>query len=404
MQPDKIMEANPMEVDDELSIIYFGNDWFAENRTSSHHIARHLAESIPLLYIEVPGMRLPQATTRDVTKLWRKIRAAFRSPRKIGPQMWHMTLPQVPLGRNGIGGKLNRTIGTWLVRRAMKQTGIANPISWFHVPHAGQLAGNLGERLVVYYCIDDYAALPGVNKTEIAAMDAALTRRADVVFAASSALCDAKKTANDNVVYSPHGVDAELFRQAADTSRPCAAGAADLKRPIIGFFGVLDDRMDIGLLRYLAQSRPNWTFLLIGFIRTDVRQLASVSNIVMPGAVPYASLPDWARAFDACVMPYRRDVFSASANPLKLREYLAAGKPIVSVPMPEAERFAGMIEVAGTPEEFLAKLDLVLSTDSENKCQERMNFVRPMTWDTRVSDVLATVKSFLGSRTRLRPR
>ena len=392
------------EISDGISIVYFGNDWFAENRTSSHHIARRLSESFPLLYIEVPGMRLPQVTTRDLAKLWRKLRATFQLPKKIGSQMWQMTLPQVPLGRNGIGGALNRKLGSWLVRRAMKHAGIRRPISWFHVPHAGQLAGELGELLVVYYCIDNYSALPGVNSAEIAAMDAALTRRADLVFAASSALFEAKRCFNREVVYSPHGVDAELFRQASDLSQPCAAAVATLTHPVIGFFGVLDDRIDTGLLSFLAQSRPNWTFLLIGFIRTDVRQLAAISNIVMPGTVPYAALPDWARAFDACIMPYRQDAFSTYANPLKLREYLAAGKPVVSVPMPEVDRFAGMVEVAATPEDFLTKLDLVLATDSENKHQERMEFVRPMTWDASVGEVIATVKNFLGRRAPVVPR
>ena len=143
-------------------------------------------------------------------------------------------------------------------------------ISWFHVPHPGLLAGQLGECLIVYYCIDNYAALPGVESMSVAAMDEGLARRADLVFVVSNNLLQNKVKLNPNVFLSPHGVDAELFEKAADKSRPVAARVKGTLHPVVGFFGVLDDKIDVDLLLYLARSRPQWSFLLVGFVRTDL--------------------------------------------------------------------------------------------------------------------------------------
>src|SRR5262249_46460332 len=160
---------------------------------SSHHIARCLAQGVPLLYVETPGLRRPRATARDLRKLWRKLRLAFQPPRPIGETLWHMTLPQIPFRRLPGVRALNWRIGGGLVRRAMRHAGIQHPVLWFAVPHPGALAGRLSERFVVYYCIDDYAALPSIDSQRIALMDEDLTRRADQVFVSSAPLLEKKR-------------------------------------------------------------------------------------------------------------------------------------------------------------------------------------------------------------------
>ena len=197
-------------------IVYFGNDWFAENRTSSHHIATRLARSTPLLYVSSPGMRAPQASGRDLGRMLRKLRASLRPPSQVEPGLWHCTVPQLPFRRIPGVDRLNHWFGRWAVRRAMRAAGIARCISWFVVPHPGFLAGRLGEDLCVYYCIDDYAAHPGVDAELIGRRDEALTRRADLLFVAPPALLAAKQARNPHTLFSPHGVDVELFARAAD--------------------------------------------------------------------------------------------------------------------------------------------------------------------------------------------
>jgi glycosyltransferase involved in cell wall biosynthesis len=381
-----------------LSFIYFGNDWYAENRTSSHHIARRIGSRFPLLYVESPGLRIPHASGRDLGKVLEKMILAFRGPRQIGPHMWHMTVPQIPFRRFHSIRKLNEVFARWKLKRALRKLSLVSPISWFTVPHPGFLAGKLGEQMVVYYCVDNYAALPDVNPAEVAEMDDALSRRADLVFAVSSKLVTAKQKQNRNVIYSPHGVDTELFGRAADLALPVAEGARDLSHPVIGFFGPLDAKIDFGLIEFLATQRPKWNFLLIGNIVSDLGDLTRLPNVRAVGAVPYEKLPDWARAFDLCIIPFFTGVLMESVNPLKLREYLATGRPVVSIPMPEVDTFGANVSIAETKEEFRDAIDRELAADSDEKRKARMRLVNADTWDARVEAVIATTMAALKTR------
>lgn len=381
----------------EIEIVYFGNDWFAENRTSSHHIARRLAARFPLLYVESPGLRAPQATSRDLRKLIRKLSKTFETPRQIGPRMWHMTLPQIPFrGLPGVD-RVNAGFGAMRVRGAARQLGFKRPVTWFTVPHPGVLAGRLGERLTVYYCIDDYSALPSVDSRQIARLDENLSRRADLVFVCSQTLFDAKRKLNDSVVFSPHGVDVDLFRQAQDGSLPLPEAIRGINHPVVGMFGLIDGRLDFDLIAFLARSRPRWTFLLVGHTE-GASELAALPNIILPGPVPYETLPRWAQAFDVCIMPYKHGPFALSANPLKLREYLACGKPVVSIPMPSAEPFRAQISLAETAEAFLAAIEAELAQDCGQRRRERTAAVAGSGWDAKIEEVLETVGQRLPGR------
>jgi glycosyltransferase involved in cell wall biosynthesis len=281
----------------------------------------------------------------------------------------------------------------------MKQIGFESSLLWFTVPHPGHFLGRLGEDFGVYYCIDNYAALPDVNTDQVAALDDDLTRRADLVFVCSSALLESRTRLNPNTVYSPHGVDTELFGRAQADLPPVEA-VRTLRRPIIGLHGLIDDRLDLELVTEIARARPDWTMLLIGRVATDVSALRQLSNVVFAGAVPYETLPDWARAYDAAIMPYRPGPFAENANPLKLREYLACGKPLVSVPMPAVEPFGQYVPTASSPTDFIACIERALLTDSPEARQARMNAIQHMSWDARVAEVLAAVEQYRERKTQ----
>lgn len=377
-------------------IIYFGNDWNAENRTSSHHIAARLAKRHPLLYVDSPGLRAPKASGRDVKKLLKKLTQAASLPRKVGEQTWHMVLPQFPFRRLPLAPELNRELGALLVRRAARHLGMERPLLWFAVPHPGVLLGRLGERFSVYYCIDDYSALPDVDKEQIRALDRRLTENANQVFVSAQTLLDAKKGMNENLVYSPHGVDVEHFGRAADPDFPVAEPARGLGRPVIGFFGLIEGWIDLELLHFLAKSRPSWTFLLLGRVAVDVTSLEKLGNVVFPGPQPYAALPSWAKAFDVAIYPGGQNEFVRNANPLKIREYLATGKPVVSVWSREVERFSSVVRIARSHEDFLREIDDALANDTIEAREARLQAVAKMSWDARVDEVTAQVEATMG--------
>lgn len=381
-----------------LGIVYFGNDWHAENRTSSHHIATRLAQTIPVLYVDSPGMRAPSASGRDFKRALRKITAALRPPERIHEKLWHCTVPQLPFRRIPGVDAFNRIFGEWAVRRALRSTGITRCISWFVVPHPGFMAKRLGEELCVFYCIDDYAAHPGVDMALIAQRDEDLSRIADVLFVAPPALMEAKRALNPATFFSPHGVDVELFGLAQDPATEIPAQARHLPKPVVGYIGSVHEWIDLELIAWLAVQRPQWSFLLVGHAAADVSALRALANVHLVGTQPYATLPAWAKSFDAAIIPYRLNRQVANANPLKLREYLATGKPIVSVRNPEIEKFSGLVSIVDDRAGFLAALDDTIANDNPHATAQRMAAVAGQTWDDRVATILDTVAKALADR------
>lgn len=375
-----------------MDIVYFGNDWAAENRTSSHHIAERLGRRFRTLYVDTPGMRTPSASGRDMKRMVRKVQQMFAPPVQIQPTMWRMTMPQIPFRRLPGIPALNEWLGPRLVKRALRSLAFQDPLLWFIVPHAATVKGQLGERGTVYYCIDDYASFPGVDAAPIQRMDDRLTREADVLFVASPILVEQKRALNPETHFSPHGVDLELFGQAMQPSTPVAEGARHLKRPVIGYFGVIGGWTDLDLLEFIATSRPHWTLLLVGHPQADPGRLPQLPNVVMPGPQPYRMLPQWAKAFDVALIPYRLTQQVLHANPLKLREYLATGKPVVSTWTPEVERFSHVVEIARTREDYLTAIERALESDTPEKQQARLDAVRPLSWDARVEEAVSIVE------------
>jgi glycosyltransferase involved in cell wall biosynthesis len=283
------------------------------------------------------------------------------------------------------------------MRRATRRLGFKRLLTWFVVPHPGALAKRFGEKLTVYYCIDDYAAFPGMDAEAIQAADDQLTRTADVVFVASPALVEKKRELNPNAHFSPHGVDYDLFAKASDPSVTPAEGVRSLPHPVIGYFGVLGDWIDHELLIYLARSRPNWTFLFLGHTAGDVSDLRALPNIVLAGPKPYEELPLWARVFDVAIYPNRLNRQVKHANPLKIREYLASGKPVVSITTPVTSQFAELLYLADTHEDFLAAIERALREETPERRAARMNSVAAMSWDARFRETLQIVAGALKS-------
>jgi glycosyltransferase involved in cell wall biosynthesis len=274
-------------------------------------------------------------------------------------------------------------------------------VSWFAVPHPGFLANAFNEAAVVYYCIDDYAALPDVDARAVAEMDAHLTNRADQVFVASSLMLQAKRRMKPSAVLAPHGVDVALFRTASDPQLPIAPAARNLRRPVIGFYGLIEAWIDLDLIADLAARRPEWTFLMIGRLAVDAGRLTGLPNVVFAGPQPYQSLPTWAKAFDVAIAPYRLTRQVMHSAPLKLREYLATGKPIVAVAAPEIERLAGLVRIAGGAGQFITAIEDALCNDTEADRARRIAAASTMTWDARIAEVVEVVEHTISQKERV---
>lgn len=393
--------AAPAAADSEhLSIIYCGNDWSAENRTSSHHIATRLGAACRMVYVECPGMRPPSGSRRDVGRVFRKLAAWFRGTRDSGAGFPVATLIQFPFHRFGVVRWINRHLARWSLRRLARRHRLRNVVLYMTIPHTSPLIGTLGERLVVYYCTDDHASFPGVHADAVRSMDEEATRKADLVFVASETLLSAKRALNPHTVLSPHGVDAAHFASARDASGPIPPEIAELRRPVIGYFGLVERWMDWELVDWLAARRPDWQFVIVGRVAIPEGELPNRPNVHFLGKRPYADLPAYGRRFDATIIPSRLDhQFAQHASPLKLREYLAMGAPVVATATPENRKFADVIALAENRDDFLEHLTRAVATPiTPAAAERRMARVADQTWDARAATVLDAIRVRLAER------
>jgi glycosyltransferase involved in cell wall biosynthesis len=383
-------------------VLYFGNDWFADNRTSSHHVARQLARHADVLYVEAPGLRRPRATSRDVRRIANKLtRATVRF--EASERLIVRTLPQVPLHGSALARYVNRLVGTAFTNLALRREGMRRPIVWCTVPHVANLVSRVTRSLLVYHCIDDYSALPDVDVDAVRTLDGRLSRDEDLVVAASRPVFEAKQRLNRSTLLMPHGVDVEHFATARNgTVRP-PEDVARLPRPVVGFIGLLERWIDLDLVGWLAGQLPNVSFVLIGRVAGPAAEIPRLPNVHVLGPRPYEALPAYGSCFDAAIIPYRLTDQVLAANPLKLREYLAMGLPVVSVSTPEVDQFADVVAVAATRSDFLAAVVAALNEAPDPAVvARRVDAVRHAGWAARVDGLLGHVASMLSEPERRR--
>jgi glycosyltransferase involved in cell wall biosynthesis len=228
-------------------------------------------------------------------------------------------------------------------------------VQWFYTPMpAPAMLGAFGEEAVVYDCMDELSKFR-FAPSDIGLRERRLLARADVVFTGGHKLFESKSRYHDNVHFFGCGVDVKHFGKArlADTLVP--DDVARLPKPVLGYFGVIDERLDYQLIRDLADARSDWSVVMIGpVVKVDPRELPQGSNIHWLGQRPYADLPRYLKAFDVCLMPFALNEATEYINPTKTLEYMAAGKPIVSTPVADVvHNFTPIVRIADSGKEFV---------------------------------------------------
>lgn len=373
-------------------IVYIaGHDFnLAECRVSTDHIAEQLARHNRILFVESVGLRRPRLDKNDLARIGRKLARFFRPPRQVGRGLWVVTPLAVPLHHRPAIRWLNQALVLAQIRWASTLLRFRKPILFVFLPHMAGVVGRLGESLSVYYCTDEHAAFPGVEGNSIRRAEEELLRKVTLGFATSPTILKNKKRIKPNFYYIPHGVDFDNFSRAQDQTLSIPEDVCDLPHPLIGYFGAIDRWLDIELIEYLARSRPTWSFVFIGKHATDVSALSALPNAHFLGQRSFRELPRYGRAFDVAIIPFRINDLTVSVSPIKLKEYLAMGKPVVSTPLPSVVEYAaatGYVEVAGNPPHFLELIEQVLRNDSPTFVLARQESVRRDTWESRVETI-----------------
>jgi glycosyltransferase involved in cell wall biosynthesis len=379
-----------------LDIVCIGAaDWHTDLLTNQQHLLRRAAEHNRILFVESLGLRRPQLAPRDLRRMGQRLRHGMRPLREVDGL--HVLSPVVvPLHTNRVVRAVNSELLTRYVSWAVRNVGLHRPVLWSFVPQAEVLLDRLDHSRILYYTDDDHTAKAGIDAESFLAAERRFARRADVILASAPELVTRMRALNDNVLYAPNVADTRLFAQALQPG-PIDAELAELPGPRIVFIGaILAAKINLDLVVQLARLRPQWTFAFVGPIgpgdpRTNVDALKELSNIHLLGHRPYEQLPAVLRGADATIVPYLLDGEMRSVFPMKTYEYLAAGRPVVSTPLETLDDVPEVIKAA-TAEEFAARLQEAIESDTDSLRTERSRGAQSHSWESRLEQIAGALQ------------
>jgi glycosyltransferase involved in cell wall biosynthesis len=368
-----------------MDIICFANDW-SSDPLSKKQIMLRLAQNHRVLWINSINNRRPRIAHKDFRRSLQKLRDFRQGLKQVEERIWVLSPLYIPFHRRPWVRTLNRWLLGWQIRSVLRRLRFERPITWTFVPSSVDVVGTLKEELIVYHCVDEYGAFSDAAP-EIVSREIDLLKKADLVLVCSSALKTTKQAYNPRTFLVTHGVDYEHFRRAADDATSVAPELRDLPRPILGFHGLLADWVDLELMAELARKRPEWSIVLVGRADTDLTPIQNLKNVHVLGHRPYARLPEYLRGFDVALLPFVVNELTINANPLKLREYLAAGLPVVAAPIPEIERLKDLVSLAATADEYISEITRLKELGATGPSRERSEKMAAESWDSKLREI-----------------
>lgn len=375
-------------------------DWSGLWTRKQRFMRMFAANGNRVLYIETPVHLLGlDVLPQDPLRFFRFL----KGPRQVEPNLHVATLPillpffQMSHAINAV----NHVLIGRILKRWTKALGFGKPLLWVYTPFSTALIERIENAGVVYECVDEFRAAKGFVRSEvIGKMEDDLLRKADVTIVTQESLLPRREALCKNTFCVPNGADTDLFASIAlDNSKPPAILEA-ISHPRIGFVGHIQYWVDLKLIRYLAEKRPDWSFVLIGPVHplADAAAVKGQANIHLLGRQPQSEIPRFLKGVDLCLNPYKADDVARHASPLKLYEYLAAGKPVVSTEMPEAHRFGNDVLIASSYDDILANCDRALATlpESRDVIETRIRNASQHSWQhrfARVNEIVAATLS-----------
>ena len=267
-----------------------------------------------------------------------------------------------------------------------RRLGIERPLVLVGTATALPLLDVLTPSLVLYHCSDDYTRISSFPRS-FEALERELARRCDLVICTAKSLRDSKAGLHPFTFAVSNGADVEHFArtQAAGTSP--ARELSDLGTPIIGYIGTVFRWIDQDMVLHAARAHPEWSFVFIGPITTDVGALKKMPNVRFLGPRPYEDLPAYLRAFDVAVLPFVVDDVTLRASPIKFYEYLASGVPVVTTRLPDLEAFADLVHPVDTPVGFERALRAAMGGDTPERRRARMSESEGHSWEARFAQI-----------------
>ncbi len=376
-------------------VCFAGCDWWYHNRgLFCPQIMKRLAKDSRILFVNSLGTRIPslRKDRNAAKKIARKFRSIIRFLRKAQDGMYILSPVSLPLGSH-FGRKLNSCSVFLQVKLVSVLLGFKKPVVYIGCPPALEIAKKLKQRqFMIYERTDLFEEMPGAEKSYIAALDRELAETADLVLYVNRALWDEGVKKNKNSMLIGHGVDYDFFVSGAE-SKFVPEDITQIRRPIVGFYGDISDKTsDLALLKFAAEKMPDVSFVLVGPVSADVAELKKCRNVYFLGQIPYEQIPFYGKEFDVAIMPWNRNKWIEFCNPVKIKEYLALGKPIVSMYYPEIEPYRDIVYVAHDYDSFVSCILEAVKENNPAMKQLRREMVRNETWDSKVEQIVAVIE------------
>lgn len=295
----------------------------------------------------------------------------------------HVVVPQLP---HGLSHEEVIASQKALIDDLFSEYNIEKPTVWYYTPMAQKFAGHIDAGCTIFDCMDELSAFKFAPQ-ELKELEAKLLERADVVFTGGQSLYEAKKNRHHNVHAFPSSIDYDHFAKARKITHD-PEDQASIPFPRMGFFGVIDERLDIELVRGIAEARPDWHLVMIGpVVKIDEADLPKLPNIHYLGSKSYKELPSYLATWDVAMLPFAKNESTQFISPTKTPEYLAAGKAVVSTSIRDVVRPYGdrhLVHIADTVDEFIRAASIAGMDEANTDARWRENvdaFLSQMSWD-----------------------
>lgn len=372
-------------------LCFSSTDWEGKWGSRQQVMMRFAQRGYRILFIERPAGL--EHLLRYPTLRQRKLRRWREGLRSIANNLWIASLPPLLPGRyySVSVNRMNQRLTIHWTKRYLARLRFSPAILWLYNPEQGSLIGQFGCELSVYHCIDEFTAgTKGRKRRIINQLERKLLSEVDLVLANSLLTYENKLRYNANTNRIPSGTDAAHFNKANNPNLSVHPDIAKIPQPVLTYLGNISNRVDVKLLSKIAMDHPEWSLVLIGQAYTqtvDLDQLRQYSNVHFLGKRAFKKLPSLLKGTDVCLIPYVSGEINRYRSPLKLYEYLATGKPIVSTAQPEVGEYSDLVFIAESAAEFERGIQEALMEDSLEAKQKRIQTAKENSWDKRVSEM-----------------
>lgn len=373
-------------------------DWDNPFWTNKQHVAVELSSlGYKVFYIDSLGLRAPSFNKKDMSRVFKRVSKLFAAPKKKRENLWVWSPVTLPWNKYKLIRAFNKLYLKWMVNFWTRYLKFKDKVMWTYNPLTKRLVDVSDYKYLIYHCVDEIKAQPGMPVTILEEAENELIKDADIVFVTSPNLYESRKKINPNTHYHSNVADFNHFNKSLTVDFPRPIDIRDIQGPVLGFIGAISSyKVNFELLSYIASHRPNYQIVLIGLVgegdpATDISILKEHKNIHLIGPKSYNELPAYLKYFDVALLPNVINSYTDSMFPMKFFEYLSAGKNVVSVNLKAIQGFKDYVNISSTNDDFIADIDNVLLGQGIS-LDKRLELAKQFTYHERTRKMLDLIK------------